>query len=239
MLKMKIPGMTDPAFIDRLHVRKPGTAEIVPDAVLASLSAAMKAATEAMKQLADLEEAISNDKTITPAAAKLKLKQAAMKLGERAAKAIDAARAKAAEEIAAVNASMLPPLPPAGSIERELEAEARRLLFGADEKERSRILAKAVEAGDAITVGAIARARKTPWMVGMAEQEVAVRLDRYQAVAHPAERDRVQRLTKAIEATERGGKSVVAAVTNFVAALDATGIEAIERKAAEALAAVG
>ena len=166
------------------------------------------------EKIAALAEAIGNDKTITPEAGALKLRQAALKLSEKSAAKLDEARARAARDVETLTRSTAAPPPPADALAMQLEAELRQRICGMRDEERSKLIGAALKSGDQTVLAAVLRGHHA--LVGMSEAQHAVYREQWRQAQFPQETDRIARLKKAIDATDRAGQCLVGMVESAV-----------------------
>lgn len=220
-------------LIERQYARDPETKAVVEDPALRALAGAVKTARLAVEQVAELHRAVGADKTITPEAAALTVRSAAVKLGEKAAKVLDDARAAALAEMQRVEAETAAPPPGDPAI----ESEVRSMLARATHEQRSKIVADAIKAGDDTTCGAVLRAGVPAWLSGLGQAELDMRREQWRRARHPGVSDRLDRMRKAIEATDRGGRLLVTFVQDAANSPAAQLAEAAAARAAHAIEA--
>jgi len=209
----KKTGMLDPAFIDKFIRRDRATGEQIVDPELMSLRQAMTTADNAAEQMAHLANAVSNDPSRTPEAAALEIGRSAGILGAKAAAALDGARSRAVAAAASIAKSINAPAPDrqAGTA---LDSEIRQGIASLTPENRRAYLVEAFKSGDEAVIGATLRAPAIT--TRMSDHELASLRDDYQRAHRAEEYDRLERLTKAIAALDRGGKALTASVEGLV-----------------------
>lgn len=211
-MAIKVPLDLNEAFVDRLAELDTTTGTPVADPVMSGLSNAVKLAREQASALANLEKAALADRTQTPEANVLRVATAAGKTGERVAAQLDAARTRAMAEIANIETRTGAPPPPKDSTALSIEAEIRARLAAMNPKERADAIAKAKADNSETVIAAILRG---PAMLsGVTETEQAMLRHAYRQRAHSADYARMQRLAKALDATERSGRLFVGIVNS-------------------------
>ena len=109
------------AVIDK-HRARDRDGEFIPDAALESLHGAVAEARKTAEKIAALAEAISNDRTVTPEAGAVRLRQQALKLSEKVATKLDAARVRISREVEELVRTTATPPPPKDQLAMALEA---------------------------------------------------------------------------------------------------------------------
>lgn len=211
---MIVPLDINEAVIDKQRMRDRGSGGYVPDAALDILHSAVAETRKTAEKLAALAEALGNDRTITPEAAALKLRRAALKLGETSATKLDAARARAAREVETLRKNTASPPPPKDALAMQLEAELRQRICAMRDDERSKLVGAALKSGDQAVLAAVLRGHHA--LVGMSETQHNVYREQWRHAAYPQETDRIQRLNKALAATDRAGQCLLGMVESAV-----------------------
>jgi hypothetical protein len=222
-------GLTE-AAVDKFRKRD-GEGEIVAEPELQALSSAMHAARSEVEKIVALSEAVAADPTMTPGRQALKVKEATVHAGGRAAEKIDAARAKAEEALQALRASTAAPAVPRGA--PPLQAEIRQRLAAMTEKQRTEAINSAIKTGNDLILSAVLSAPAL--LSGMSDMQHALRVEQFRRARYPAEADRIDRLQKAIEAIDRGSEMLVSFIKS-AATPEALSAES-KHERAEALAA--
>jgi hypothetical protein len=181
---------------------------------LEALRAAIAEARTTAEKIAALAEAVATDRTVTPEAGQVKLRQRTLALSEKIAAKLDEARARAAREVEAITKATATPPPPKDQLAAGLEAELRQRLYVMSDKQRSQLIGTALKDGDQAVMGALLRGHHA--LVGMSQAEHDVRREQWRNRMFPVEADRIARLQKAIEATDRAGRSFVRMVESIV-----------------------
>lgn len=168
----KVPLAIDPIYVDRLQARDPATREIVPDELFRAMSAALSAAHESAAKIIAAADAVSADKTQTPEANAVRIRQTALTLAGKAADKLDTVRKRALEELQVIREQTYAPPPPKDELAARFEEKALDRLAGMPKRDRDKIISDALKNDDAIVLGAVFRA--PAWLVGMtdAEQEM-------------------------------------------------------------------
>lgn len=211
-MALKLPHGLDERAIEHFAERDRRTGQLKADAIFTDLSAAVKFAREQATSLVNLERAALADRTLTHEVALLQVANAALKSGERVATRLDAARAKARAEIDGITKRTASPPPPKDAVSLGLEQEIRARLASMPEKERRDAVAKAFSEGSEAIIAAVLRG--PAMLVGMGQAEQDMLRHRYRETYHAADMARVERLQKALEATDRSGGMFVKLVTD-------------------------
>jgi hypothetical protein len=225
-----VPLSVHEAVVERLHTRD-RSGVVVPDAEISGLVRAMATARRLGEQLVGLHTALGADASRSPEARALELRQAALRHGERAAAARDAARARAAAAADRLAAETAAPPPPRDALAAQLEPETRAALGRMAAGERTRVISEAIAGNDERVVGAVLRG--PGFLAGLDEAQAADIRRRYRQARHPEAAARLERLGKAIDAVDRAGMTML----QFVGGLAAPG-RAAEANAAAAKAAL-
>lgn len=199
----------------RYFARDARTLEAIPDDAIGNLAAALDGARRSAEGIVELQRTLVNDPTRTPAARSVELRRASLAAGERAAKAIDAARSQAETIAKTIGAATAAPPAPATALAAGLEAETRAAFRGLDAKTRRVAVNAAIEAGDAATIGPLLRG--PAMLAGMTQPEQDDLRGRWRLKQHPVEADRIERLEKAIEAADMGAMALVRFTERFAA----------------------
>ena len=211
---MKLPLDINEGLIDKHRLRDRASGEFIPDAALEVLHGAMVETRRTAEKIAALADAIGNDKTITKEAGALKLRQAALKLSEKVAAKLDEAHARAAREVEALTRSTASPPPPKDALELQLEAELRQRLCAMRDDERSKLIGTSLKSGDQTVMAAVLRGHHA--LVGLGEAQHAAYREQWRQSQFPQETDRIARLKKALDATDRAGRCLVGMVESLV-----------------------
>jgi len=202
---LKLPLALHEACVEQYRARDRATGELTPDDAIDALHSALASARADAERIAALHEALINDPTITVGAAALKVRNEALKLGEKASAKLDKARARAQKAIDAIRASTHAPAVPKDALAMQLESEIRARMALMPDKDRSGLLANAIAADNELIVGACLRG--PAMLCGLTEAELNVRRTMWRQKKFPSEFGREQHLQKAIEALDRGGQS--------------------------------
>lgn len=203
--ELSIPLALHEDNVTAYYARDPENGARVPDEALDRLVAAMRTAHGEADRILNLSKALRGDPTRTPDAAALALRENALKAGERAARALDAAREGVVAAVARLEADTAAPPQPTGA--GVLESEIRATLRGMSEKDRSAAIAEAFADGDDLVIGAAIRGPAL--LTGLDKARHGMFQGRWRKERHPAETDRVERLRKAIAALDRAGENLV------------------------------
>ncbi|WP_224545593.1 hypothetical protein [Mesorhizobium sp. CA16] len=229
-MAIKVPLDLNEAFVDRHAEIDPTTGSPVADPVMSSLSNAVKLAREGAVSLRDYETAATADRSVTPEWNILRIAEAARKTGQRVAGQMDAARSKAIAEIEAIEKRISAPPAPKDNVALSIESDITRTLASMGDKERTDAVAKAKADNNETILAAILR---RPAMVsGLGEAQLESIRHHYRAHLHPADYARLQRLRKAVEATERSGHLFVS-IVNSAADTPAARLAAANARAVE------
>jgi hypothetical protein len=226
--------MLDPDFISRLRPRNIETGEPERDEILDHLEKAMATGQKSAQTVDAVAKALGADPTLPEAAKALKVRNIALAQGEKAAAGLDAAKQRAVEAIALIDAEMQPDLPDESS-EHLGPTILARLAAMPDEK-RAQTVARAIASNDRLTLGVIFRA--PAWLSGHGDSELDLHLDRWRRKYCREHVERLDRIKQAVAAVERGGTSLVAYVQHVAHAPEATlAAAAVERTSAAIAAA--
>lgn len=230
--KPAVPLVLDPGAAAKFRARDPATHEAVPDAALDALESGLTFAQTKARELADIVDAVSSDTTVTAGAGAMRIRTAALKIGEQAAAKLDAARAGLEREIAAIASGTHTPEPPRDAVAAQLEGEARGAFARMTDEARKAAWSAALKGNDEITLGALLRA--PAYLSGQTDAQLELRRHAWRAKRWPDEVDREQRLKRAQEAAERAGASLIKFVERVASGPGAEASEAA-RHAAEML----
>lgn len=231
-MKLRPPPSLDPRVIDHRLPVDPATGNKIQDGTLTGVRAAFASAFSAMESLANLRDATTADETMTAAARELKIRNAAISAGERAAKTLDAARVKTEAELNRVRAESLPrpPLDPA------IAGEIRAALRGMDAKTRGQTIDAAVTNGDGATVGAVLAG--ADFLSGLATGQRSMAEFGWRGRHHPDQLDRIERLDSTLQAIEIGAGALLGFVKSTASHPLAAAAEAAQQRTAAAEAAL-
>lgn len=207
MAELSTPLALNPDQVGGLRARDPQTGAPVQDVAVDALERALQAAHAQAQGVVTLAAALALDGSLTGPAKALRLRQAALQAGDRAATALDAARAQlvaAADQLQAQIAA--PPLNPAAAA---AEAEIRSGLRALRPAARAKAVAEALAADDLLVVGA---ALRLPLAAGLTADERGVLQATYQGRFHPSEVARLARLQRAVGVVERASQSLISFV---------------------------
>jgi hypothetical protein len=206
-MTLKLPPSLHEGMVEQFAKRDRHTGRIVDDEYIGGLSRAVKLARESADALANLEQAALADSTQTREAALLQVSGAALKSGERVAKALDAARGRVQAEIALIDRQTGTPPPPKDAVEVSLESDIRNRLSQMPTKERDDVLSEALATNNAMILGAVLRG---PAMLsGLTNTRMDILRARYRKQFHAEATARREALAKALEATNRAGNLFV------------------------------
>ncbi|MFL5011412.1 hypothetical protein [Rhizobium sp.] len=205
-MKLRPPQEIHEAAVEQHYARAP-SGEVEKDAAIASLATAVRTTRINSESLAGYADTIAKDRLLSPDAARLKLRENALKLAEATAKKLDEAKALVQQEIAEISARTSTPPAPRDQLSAGLEAEIRARLAGMQEKARDEAIGKAFAEMDTNIIAAILRGPAL--LVGMSQTRHDIVRRRYRITFHPDEEARLKRLTAALEATERSGRSFI------------------------------
>ncbi|UWM77426.1 hypothetical protein N1937_09485 [Rhizobium sp. WSM4643] len=205
-MKLRPPQEIHEAAVEQHYARAP-SGEVEKDAAIASLATAVRTTRINSESLAGYADTIAKDRLLSSDAARLKLRENALKLAEATAKKLDEAKALVQQEIAEISARTSTPPAPRDQLSAGLEAEIRARLAGMQEKARDEAIGKAFAEMDTNIIAAILRGPAL--LVGMSQTRHDIVRRRYRITFHPDEEARLKRLTAALEATERSGRSFI------------------------------
>ncbi|TAV05571.1 hypothetical protein [Rhizobium ruizarguesonis] len=205
-MKLKPPQDIHEAAVEQHYARAP-TGEVEKDPAIASLATAVRTTRINSESLAGYADTLAKDRLMSPDAARLKLRDNALKLAEATAKKLDEAKALVQRQIEEIDA--LTSTPPAlrDQLSAGLEAEIRARLAGMQEKARDEAIGKAFAEMDTTIIAAVLRGPAL--LVGLSQPRYDMVRHRYRETFHPEETARRRRLTAALDATERSGRSFI------------------------------
>lgn len=232
----KINNLQLPLALHEATIEHYRRKDAAPDAELEALGAAMAQARQDIERFAVLAEAISTDRTHTVESNALRLRQAAVRAGERAAVCLDGARVRAEKAVEQIRTATYAPPAPKDDAAARLEVEIRQRLAAMPHQDRGKVIAAAIKDDDDLMVGAILRA--PPMLCGMSQVEHNYRRALWRQRRYPNEVDREQRLEKAVAALDRGGAAMLAFIKTMTASPEAEAAETGVKAVAEAQAAV-
>ncbi|PDT07866.1 hypothetical protein [Rhizobium sp. M1] len=205
-MKLRPPPDIHEAAVEQHYARAP-SGEVEKDAAIATLAVAIRTTRLNSENLAAYADTLSKDRLLSPDAARLKLRDNALKLAEATAKKLDEAKALVQRQIEEIDA--LTSTPPAlrDQLSAGLEAEIRARLASMQEKARDEAIGKAFAEKDATIIGAVLRGPAL--LVGLSQVRHDMVRHRYREMFHPEETARRRRLAAALETTERSGHSFI------------------------------
>ena len=231
----KLPLSLHESCVDKFRARDRLTGKFIDDDALEGLSGAMAKARADAERLTALADAVLADKTQTPEANALRLRKEALKLGETAAKKLDAARQRAAKALELLRAATSTLPVPKDQLALQIEGEVRVRLAAMKPNERGELIAAAIKHDDAETLGAYFRGPS--YLSGASDSERGLYKGMWRQKQFPKECDREQRLVKALEALDRGGQALLGVVEVCTNSPAAKAAEQGTARAAEAVAA--
>ncbi|TBC94160.1 hypothetical protein ELH26_09110 [Rhizobium leguminosarum] len=205
-MKLKPPQDIHEAAVEQHYARAP-SGEVEKDAAIASLATAVRTTRINSESLAGYADTLAKDRLMSPDAARLKLRDNALKLAEATAKKLDEAKALVQRQIEEIDA--LTGTPPAlrDQLSAGLEAEIRARLATMPEKARDEAIGKAFAEKDKNIIAAVLRGPAL--LVGLNQARYDMVRHRYRTTFHPEETERRKRLAAALDATERSGRSFI------------------------------
>lgn len=210
-MKLRPPQDIHEAAVEQHYARAP-SGEVESDSAIATLAVAIRATRLNSESLAAYADTLAKDRLLSPDAARLKLRDNALKLAEATAKKLDEAKARVQREIEEIDALTSTPPAPRDQLSAGLEAEIRARLAILPEKARDEAIGKAFAEKDRNIVAAVLRGPAL--LVGLSQARHDMVRHRYRTTFHPEETERRKRLTAALEATERGGHSFLKFITD-------------------------
>lgn len=205
------------------------------ETTLHELTDAIKRLRETCNKASDLTATVLKNEMVTPAQRHAKARAAGFKLFTSVSGDVDAAIAKAREEITALTATLAGPKPPKDLIAEARQREIRERLATFPPDRRKQIIDSAIEADDDNLVGAVLGV--PGWMVAMQPSEQDVVRHRWGARRHPGAFDRRQRLGAALDDARRAGEAASSFIDGLTDASLVKKAEGLERAAADALKA--
>lgn len=221
---LRVSPSIDERVVEQFFEKQSGPTPPEPDPITTALASAVHDARANANALVELAEATYADRSRPRAAAALDVAKSARDRGANVARKIDAALAKAKTTIEDINKATAAPPAPRDQVSLQLESEIRARLAAMTRKERADTLSAAVAEGNMTVVGAALRGPAL--LLGMTDAEFEVVRSNYRKRYHAKEMERAERLSKAVEATERAGTSFVkliekASDSEFVRTVDA------------------
>lgn len=221
---MRVPiDITELAVAEHL-ARDPRTGQPIPDSAIDGLAVSAKHVREAAEALKALHDAPGPGKSAD--ARFLDLRRQAVKVAEAQAYRLDAAREKAQAEADAVRKAIHGPAP----IDPVLAGEVRNALKTMKPEDARALIQEAIKDGDDLTVSAVLSV--PGYLAGQSPDMQQGLRDAWQRQRFPVERDRLQRLTKALEAQERVARSFMGMVRELTTGTAAQLAQAAENAAA-------
>ncbi|WP_414815245.1 hypothetical protein [Rhizobium sp. IY2] len=205
-MKLRPPQDIHEAAVEQHYPRKP-SGEVENDATIASLATAVRTTRLNSESLAAYADTLAKDRLMSPDAARLKLRDNALKLAETTAKKLDEAKARVQQEVAEIRARTSTPPAPRDQLSAGLEAEIRARLASMPEKARDEVVGKAFVEMDVSIISAVLRG--PAMLAGMSQIRQDMVRHRYRTTFHPEDEARLKRLTAALEATERSGRAFI------------------------------
>lgn len=194
------------------HYGRDARGQRIPDTTISTLAQVAKTARDRSEALAAFADTVALDGTV---AAKLKLRDSALKTAEGTAQKLDTAISSALEEIATLTASTSAPPVPRDQFGLGIAAEIRNRLTAMSEKDRNEALSKAVADKDLSIIGAVLHA--PPMLSGFDKTRLDLLRASYRTTFHPQEATRLERLQGAVEAAQRAGQSFLGFIDKMTA----------------------
>ncbi len=224
-MKLKISADLNEALVEHHHPHDE-RGESKPDPAVAVLAAAVKTARESAERLAAAAEAIAADRTMTPEARAIRLRDNALKLAEATAARLDTAQASVRAELAQIETTLrTPPAPDPATA--PLESEIRARLASMNDKDRQAAINTAFSERNGLLVGAVLRG--PAFLSGMSRATYDMAVHRYGQTFHPEQHQRRARLQAALDAAERCGRSFLGFVSPAIASEAARLADAADR----------
>ncbi|MEZ2219628.1 hypothetical protein [Rhizobium sp. RCC_161_2] len=235
-MKLKPPIDIHEAAVERHYARSP-SGEVVGDAALAALVAAVRLTRQNSEALASYADTLASDRLLAPTAARLRLRDNALKLAEATARKLDEAKARAQREVEEADTLTSMPPAPRDALTAGLEAEIRGRLAALSDKTREEVVSRAFEEKDLSIISAVLRG--PAMLTGMSQARHDMVRNRYRTTFHPEATERRRRLADALEATERTGRSFInyIATATTGAAIEIADASARSQAAEQAIAA--
>lgn len=205
-MKLRPPPDIHEAAVEQHYGRQPG-GEVENDAAIATLVVAVRTTRLNSESLAAYAETLAKDRLLSPDAARLKLRDNALKLAEATARRLDEAKGRVQKEIEEIDA--LTGMPPVlrDQLGAGLEAEIRARLASMTDEARDKAIGNAFAEKDKSIIAAVLRG--PAMLVGMSPSRHEMVRHRYRTTFHPAETERRRRLAAALDVTERSGRSFI------------------------------
>lgn len=211
--KTPSPSMSE-QMVDRHYARDPATGEIVQDVVLSQMRDAMRGARLAAEKAQRVADAVLSNEMETLPARHRRVGQEAWRQVEPALRALDAAIARARQDIEASEARTKAPPRPADAVGAMLASEIRARMAALPTADRRKAIEAAFRDSDDTVLSAVLSA--PPMLSGVeSAAEMGMLLSRWRRERHGPEVDRATRLSRAAEDLTRAGQLAV----SFVAGL--------------------
>lgn len=234
--ELTVPMTLAPELVENFRTRDPVTRMIIADPIFDTLDKALRDAKAKAEQIVATAAALTEDDTVTREAAAVKMRAAALKLGEAAGAALDAARDRIDTELAGIASATNAPAPMKDTTGGLLiEGEVRSALRSMSGKDRGEAISKALTQGDELVIGAALRG--PAMLCGFSAAELEIHRAAWRRQAFPAEVEREERLKAARDAADRAGEALVTFIEEAAGGDMAARLEAASKAAAEQLAA--
>ncbi|WP_256750311.1 hypothetical protein [Mesorhizobium sp. Mes31] len=224
----------DPANVERYRKKDPRAGTVEPDPELDGLAAALGAAQSAATEIEQLARTITADKTRTAQDNAVRVRTVATTIGQRGVARLDSALERTRAEVARLTASTWAPAQPRNAIEEARASELRAVLRQMDDKSRATAIGGRLAAGDEAFLSAVLNADSL--LTGLSATELESVRHRWRRQKYPVEIDRITRLQKAAEASQRAGLAFVGIVTTHTESPTARLADAAAQRATEAVA---
>ncbi|MER8516085.1 hypothetical protein NKH47_24470 [Mesorhizobium sp. M1060] len=228
---MPISPSLNRAVVDRYQ--DPRAAQ--PDTVLTDLAGAVEAAGQAAAEIEATAAVIAADKSKSAGENSIRIRAAATGTGTRGVARLDSALERARAEVARLIGATWSPRPPATAAEESRAAELRGVLRTMRPEDRAKAIADRLNADDDRFLSAVLNADALT--TSMSTSELDALRARWRRQRFPTEVDRIARLQKAAEASQRAGLAFVEVVTRHTDSQAAKLADHAAARAAEAIAA--
>jgi len=219
--------------ISRHHSRDPVSRETVYDPIVSRMSLAVGSARLAVEKATKVAEALFANQFITVAARHRAVQDKCHRLTQPVLSDIDNALASCRREIETLETKTSSPPRPTDASGYFLASEVRQRLAAMDEVSREAALSQVLSDDDDAALGAILSA--SPMLTGITKARQQVLRSAWQKQRFASELERISRLKKALEDTERAGTLTLTYTLGLSSAEIVRRAEASERAVEDAL----
>lgn len=221
------------ALIDRYHPKDPQTRETIYDPIVSRMSVAVGSARLAAERAGKVANAIFANEFQTVAARHRQVKEKTHRMTQPVLAEMDAALASCKREIDMLEEKTSAPSRPQDASGYFLASEVRQRLAGMTDEEREKAIAQALADGDEPALGAILIG--SPMLSGITKARHEMLRSAWQKQKYGPEIERLDRLRKALEDTQRAGTLTLSYTLSLCSADIIARAEASERAVQEAM----